>query len=159
MGEGGSGWNHAGISKIKDGRIRVPDPVFEDSKILSAGESVQWSFEKVVNVLIVSNRKLLSDDYKPVDVSKLGDDGDNYRCTVPSQFFADKTEQGDPEASYTVPEDATGENGERRHFMYHSRMMEEGTKSCYLFNDEQFSRRFENSDLWDGSLNQVPQFL
>lgn len=159
MSEGGSNWTHTGISKVKDGRIRVPNPVFEDKDILEPGEPVQWSYEKVLNVLIVSNRKLLDDEYESVATSKLGGDEDNYRCTVPSEFFAGKTQQGNPKASYTVPDGPRVENSERRHFMFHNGMVEGGTKSCYVFNDEQFSRRFENSDLWDGTLDKVPQFL
>lgn len=123
------------------------------------GSPVYFSYDKVVKVLVASNRELEKDEYKDVDFNKLGDESDNYRVTIPSQFFEDKSERGDPNFSRDVPKDAQVTIGERRHFMYHSEMAEGDIRSCYLFSDAEFNKRFDDSDRWDGKLNQVPEFL
>lgn len=152
-------WKHAGISDIDDdGRIRVPDEIFQDQDILSVGSPVHFSYNKVVKILIVSNMELEKDEYETVDFNKLGGENDNFRVTVPSQFFEDKTEQGDPTLSRDVPKKAQVQTGENRHFVYHTGMTEGSIRSCYLLTDEQFDKRFSDSDRWDGTLEQVPKF-
>ena len=152
-------WHHAGISEVKDGRIRIPDKVFNEAGILTPGQPVHWSYEKVVKILIVSNQPLEADEYETVDFRKLGDGSDNYRCTIPNAFFDDKAERGEPAVSPSVPEKARVKEGERRHFMFTSDMAEGMTKSCYVFTDAEFSDRFRDSEIWDGALDQVPQFF
>lgn len=152
-------WRHAGISKVKDRRIRVPDKVFEDAGIVSVGLPVFWSYESVVKVLILSNRELKDEQYETEGFNTLGGEDDNYRCTIPSAFFAEGKARGNPEVSPSVPEEAQVEDGERRHLMYTSEMVRGDTRSCYVFTDQEFSDRFEDSDIWDGTLDQVPKFL
>ena len=159
MSETGMEWRHAGIAEVKDRRIRIPDEVFEDAGIVSVGSPVFWSYESVVKVLILSNRALEDDQYETEGFNTLGDEGDNYRCTIPSVFFAEGKERGNPEVSPSVPEKAQVEDGKRRHFMYTSEMASGATRTCYVFTDQEFSDRFEDSDIWDGALNQVPKFL
>ena len=152
-------WRHAGISEVKDRRIRIPDRIFEDPEIVSVGSPVFWSYETVVKILILSNHELEDDQYETKGHNTLGDVGDNYRCTIPSDFFAEGNARGDPEVSPSVPEKAEAENGERRHFMYTPEMASGDTRSCYVLTDQEFSDRFEDSDIWDGTLDQVPKFL
>ena len=152
-------WWHAGISTVKDNRIRIPNRLFEEESIVTPGRPAFWSYEAVVGIVIVSNRELEDEEYESVDFNKMGGDDDNYRCTIPSGFFEETSEKGNPAASYTVPERARVENGERRHFMYTTEIAEGDIKSCYVLTDQEFNDRFKNSDTWDGTLDQVPQFL
>jgi len=152
-------WNHAGISEVnEDGRIRVPDEIFQEQDILSVGSPVHFSYEKIVKILIVSNRELEKDEYETEDFNKLGGENDNYRVTIPSQFFEGKPQQGEPAITRDVPEKAQIEYGENRHFIYHTGMANGSIRSCYLLTDEQFNKRFSDSDRWDGTLEQVPKF-
>jgi len=153
-------WKHAGISEVNDdGRIRVPDEIFQEQEILSVGSPVHFSYDKVVGILIASNRELEKDGYKTEGFRKLGGDNDNFRVTIPSQYFEDKTEQGDPAVTQEVPEKARVEPGEQRHFVYHTGMAEGSIRSCYLLTDNEFDKRFSDSDRWDGTLDQVPRFI
>lgn len=159
MGDTESEWNHAGISKVVDRRVRIPDEIFEKDKILTTGRPVDWSYEKTVGILIASNQPLEDDDYETVDHTDLGGKTDNYRCTIPSAFFEEGEGRGSPEVAPSVPDEAQVENGERRHFIYSTEMVEGDIRSCYLLTDEQFSKRFEDSDRWGGTLSQVPRFV
>lgn len=159
MDDAGTEWNHAGISEVSDGRVRIPDEIFENDKILSVGRPVEWSYEKSVGILIASNQPLEDDDYKTKDHRDLGGKKDNYRCTIPTAFFEEGEGRGSPEVAPSVPDEAQVENGERRHFIYSTEMAEGDTRSCYVLTDEQFSKRFGDSDRWGGTLSQVPRFV
>jgi hypothetical protein len=158
MSETETEWNHAGISKVKGGRVRIPDEIFKDTEILTVGRPVDWSYEKTVKILIASNQELEDEDYETVSHRDLGGKSDNYRCTIPTDFFEEGEGRGNPDVSPSVPDGAQVENGEDRHFIYSSEMAEGDTRSCYLLTDEQFSKRFEDSDRWGGTLSQVPRF-
>lgn len=157
-------WTHAGIAEVKDNELRLPDKLFqsedEDNEgIVSPGMPVFWSYETTVNILIISNDELKDPDYETMDFTKMGGESDNYRCRIPNAFFEDVQKPGAPEVDSEVPDEALVSNGERRHFMYNKEMAAGDTKSCYVLNDKEFNIRFENSDIWDEKLSQVPKFV
>jgi hypothetical protein len=159
MAESDVNWVHAGISEMKDGRIRIPDRIFDEAEILTPGLPVHWSYEAVVKIVVLSNQPLDDEKYETEAHTTMGDKDDNYRCTVPSEFFRESGARGDPEVKPEVPESAQVREGERRHFMYSIEMAEGNTRSCYVLTDQEFSDRFQDSDIWDGTLDQVPKFL
>jgi len=154
-------WNHAGISGVEEStssyRIRIPDRLFEEEDIVSLGERIYWAYE-TVGIAVISNQELTDGNYEAVDHTDFTD-SDSYRSTVPKKFFEDFKGRGNPTGDTSVPEKAQFELGERRHFLYNQKMSEGDVKSCWLLNDEEFSLRFENSDSWEGDLDQVPKFI
>ena len=157
-------WYHAGISKVKDDNgscvTRIPDRLFKEDEMLIPGNPVYWSFEKVVGILVASNNRLQDEEeYTTVDFRKFQGEENNYTCVIPKRFFDDYQGRGNPHGLQPVPEHARVKLGDRYHFMYSTRMAEGNTRSCYVLNDQQFSDRFENSDIWDGTLDQVPRFI
>jgi hypothetical protein len=154
-------WDHAGISKIKgdDSRyVRIPDRLFREEDILEVGFPVDWYYETTVGILIVSQQRLKKDDYEFSGESRDFREGDSeYSCVVPKAFFEDFEGRSKikPRCAKVVNIPVNG----RLHFMYHDEMAEGSVKSSYVLTDEQFDKRFSDSDRWDGTLSQVPKFF
>lgn len=158
---GDPNWNHAGISEVSEGEsrsVQIPD-LLRSRGILSTGRPVYWSYENVVGVAVVSDSKLEDDEYVSVGYRGLQDASNGYSCTVPARFFGDFKGRGDPEVSKPVPKNARFEPGERVHFMFTDAMAESDPSSCYVLTDDEFDKRFNDSDRWDGRLDEVPQLI
>jgi len=157
-------WIHAGISEIgeEDGsyRVRVPDRVFRDERILKLGRYVNWHYNKVTGILIVTHDYLEKEDYEYTEESTKFTEGDSeFKLTVPKLFFEDG--QGvrgtgvEPEFSQAIEVPREG----FLHFVYNREMSDSETKSCYVLTEEQFDARFADSDHFDGSMQQAPMFF
>lgn len=157
-------FHHAGITEIKkDGgsfRVRIPDRVFREESILKLERPVNWHYNIVSGVLIVTNDFLEKSDYEYTGESTTFTEGNaEYKCTVPKLFF--NTNAGidttgvTPEYADTVQLSSDG----ILHFIYNQGMADGDTQSCYVLTENQFDKRFSNSNDWDGSLDQVPKFF
>lgn len=156
-------WVYIGESRVGDegnNRIGIPDGVFE-AEILSHPEEtdkeirVYWAYETVVGFLILSNRELTEKpDYKPQGSAILGGAKDNFRTTIPGEFFEDYGGPGGP-----VPEHARVQYGETRYFLYRTRMVEGETRSCFLLTKEQLENTISAPEEWAGSFDSIPRFM
>jgi len=149
-------WHYAGSAEVNTStnRIVIPDPVFE-AAILPRGGDAYWAYERVVGFLVVSNAALeKKPEYKPQGSSRIGNEEDRFRATIPKQFFADFDGKGNP-----VPEKARVEYGEQRHFVYRSAMATGDTRSCYLLTRHQLEETIATPDDWAESLDSIPRFM
>lgn len=155
-------WHYAGKQTVNENnRIAIPEPVLE-AGILSAGERAYWSYEKTVGFLIVSNGTLEKQAYKSIASSKIGDESDRYRCTIPKRFFTDYEGRGKGRAQQErdpVPEEARVSYDEPRYFVYRTPMTEGRTRSCYLLTQGQLENTITVPDEWETSLGELPRFL
>lgn len=156
-------WHHAGISDIRDKKgsfaVRIPDRLFRDNDILTLGVPVFWSIHAVIGTVIISDHRLEGDEYEFVKYTKFREGDSEFECTIPKEFFTDFEGRGGPAIQPIIADRVNLELDERLHFMWHDGMEESPTKSCYVFTEAQFLDRFEESDLWDESLSEVPQFI
>jgi hypothetical protein len=167
--EGGKDWFHAGISVVKEKPdnngvkrlVRIPDGIIweEDSQydILEIGEPVHWAYDMASEVLIVSGSRLKNrEDYNPAGYHKLR--VDNKNAKIPEGLFSEPGGKGQHHDAMRAGIDIDPfVIGEQRHFITNSEMASGDTRSCYVLNDVQFSKRFSGE--WDGNLDQVPRFV
>jgi len=156
-------WTVAGVSPIQgdsdDGySIRIPDKLFDgDDTILELDASVNWSYEKNTLAVILSNYQLRDPGYEYIATVDFNLSNQEYDCTVPKEFFAGFEGRGSPKViperfkKIELPEDGD------LVFVYHDGMAEGEVKSCYALTQEQFNRRFSDSDIYS-SLDSAPRF-
>ncbi|MXR52383.1 hypothetical protein GRX03_12310 [Halovenus sp. WSH3] len=157
-------WYHAGISMMKkdgDGRyVRVPDRIFRDEEILRLGHSVDWYFNDASRTLIITHNHLEKEDYEYSGASTRFTEGDSkYGLTVPKPFYDDDAGIEGTSITNDVMEKLDLPKDGFLHFVYHSGMISGTKESCYILTEEQFDKRFSDSDVWDGALDQVPKFF
>jgi len=160
------GWSHAGISLLKlDSRdpesryVRVPNRVFKEEDILLLGHDVDWYVNEVTGVLIITHNRLDREEYEYTGRSTKFSKGDSkYGLTVPSSFYNDQGVDGTDVVPHPIDKIQLTRD-EPLHFIYHEGMATGSKKSCYVLTEEQFDKRFSDSDKWDGSLDQVPKFF
>jgi hypothetical protein len=157
-------WSHAGISKIKedsgDKYVRVPDRVFRDENILELDHTVTWYYNEYSQTLIVSQSRLDKEDYRNTGRSTKFRKGDSkYGLVIPKPFYDNDSGvrgtgvQPEKMRDVILPEEGF------LHFLYHNGMAEGTKKSCYVLTEDQFNKRFSDSDAWDGTLEQTPKFF
>lgn len=161
------GWSHAGISLLKrdssdrESRyVRVPNRVFQEEDILLLGHDVDWYVNEGSGVLIVTHNRLDQEEYEYTGKSTKFSEGDSkYGLTVPKPFY-DENRGIDGTDVVPHPIDKVQlTRDEALHFIYQEGMATGTKKSCYVLTEEQFDKRFSDSDKWDGSLDQVPKFF
>jgi hypothetical protein len=154
-------WNHAGISRIKGEEsryVRIPDRLFRDTDILTLGRPIHWYYEDTIGILVISQQHLDKPEYEYSGESRDFREGDSeYSCGVPKAFFNDFQGKGTPDIEPRAADRINVPKDGRLHFMYHDEMSEGSIKSCYVFTEEQFDKRFSDSDKWS-ELDQVPRF-
>jgi hypothetical protein len=157
-------WSHAGISVMKedDGSryLRVPNRIFRDEDILKLGRSTKWFFNDASRTLIITRNELEKEDYEYSGASTKFTKGDSkYGLTVPKPFYDDDAGiEGTAVTSEAMNKVNLSKDG-FFHFIYHSGMSSGTKKSCYVLTEEQYDKRFSDSDVWDGALDQVPKFF
>jgi len=172
-------WRYLGSNVVKyyDGvrRIEVPERVFEIG-ILDKPEAVEdeasdadtqayWNYDRATGWVILSNAYLENEPnpdpadgdvvgvrYQTqdpfMDVS-VGDDDDQHRITVPSQFFV-SSEGGTGELSDQVTDEVRIQPGEERHFVTADEFLEDDptpTKSCFVLTTSELETLFRNNDV------------
>ena len=157
-------WSHAGISKIKedDGSryVRVPDRVFRDEDILKLDHSVDWYYNEYSQTLIVTHSRLDKEDYQYTGKSTRFIEGDSkYGLVIPKPFYDSESGIGGTSVQSEGTRDVILPEEGFLHFLYHNGMAEGTKKSCYVLTEEQFNKRFSDSDAWDGTLEQTPKFF
>lgn len=164
-------WQHMGISQINQYkrsngrsyyRVRLPDEIIDSTSefqpIAKPGRPVYWSFETVSGTIVISDTELDDKNYEFVNTTDFGGDSNN-RTTVPKEFIEPHPGKGSPQINREVADEIRVEADERLHFMYHSDMRSSSPRSCYALTDNEFQRRFNDSEVWNGSLDQVPKFV
>jgi len=155
-------WTHAGISEIKDKkgskRVRIPDRLFRDEDIVELGKPIYWHYNTEIGVVVISKQELEEDEYEMVEFSKFSEGDSEYLCTIPKKFFKGFEGVGSPKAKPEITRKIELPETGFLHFMYHDGMVEGNIKSCHVLTDTQFSKRFSNSNLWNGKLSEVPRF-
>lgn len=164
MTDEGQFWFHAGISEIGEQNgtryVRIPDRLFRKEDILVPERPVNWHYNVVTGVLIITHDFLEKEDYEYTEESTKFREGDSeYTCTVPKLFFEDnqgvRGTEVEPDITQTIRLPKEG----FLYFMYNRDMRDSKTKSCYVLTEEQYDRRFADSDHFDGSLEQGPMFF
>jgi len=160
-------WFPAGISDLqeKNGslRVRIPDRLFREKDIIEPGKDINWHYNTVTGVLVIVSEKYSfdSDDYdysgEATDFSP-GDNGD-YRCVVPKVFFKEGSGSKGTGIEPEFKDLIQLSSDEYLYFVYNKDMVEGKPKSCYVLTEQQFDKRFSDSDHWDGELDQAPKFI
>ena len=162
---------HAGICEVKEYQrsgniirvIRLPDRILDRKhpdpvSILEPEKPVYWHYEKNVKNVVIADTTLSDSSYKYVTTSDFSS-GNNFRTTIPAAFFNDFEPKDKKSVRSGVPEGAMFRSGELRHFIYNKRMSEGNTRSCYVLTEDEFSKQFSDTGIWDGDLSQVPKFI
>jgi len=156
MVESESGWHFAGYSRVTDaGKINLPERLFNEG-LMYSDRVTYWSFEVGVGFVLISSQPLEKEIYKNQSNSDVGDPP-SYRTNIPKQFFSDYKGRGRGDHEQPVPEKARMEYGERRFFAFRTEMAEGATKSCYVFDQEQFDSTI-GDDSWADPLDEIPRF-
>jgi hypothetical protein len=154
-------WTHAGISKIKgeDSRyVRIPDRLFREESIVELDLPVLWHYEKTVGVLIISRDKLKEKNYEYSGESRKFREGDSeYTVGVPKAFFSDFKGRGEPKIDPRAADKINLVENGWLHFVFHDEMVEGDVESCYILTEDQFDKRFSDSDKL-GEIEEVPRF-
>ncbi|QZY01166.1 hypothetical protein [Halobaculum rubrum] len=176
-------WEYLGDATVSSAhRVTVPQDVF-DREILQhpslppredgTGQA-HWSYDTANGWVIISDRELDQDitiqegnlveggietvRYKSPGrnrYTEVGDEDDNYRVTIPSQFFNDSVED-----LSRVPEAVQVEVKEVRHFVTATEFYSDEptpAKSCYLLTTSQLNTILR--DDYDPSAGDTPQFI
>jgi len=151
-------WHYAGESRVTgQGKIRLPERLFED-EILNPHKVAYWAYEKTQGFVLISNDPLTEKErYKPQDSAPIGNEEEGYLTNIPKVFFEDYKGRGPGPDQSPLPEKAQIEYKELRFFAFREDMADGDTRSCYMFNWEQFENTIGDDD-WAESLDEIPRF-
>lgn len=151
-------WHYAGDGKVTgQGKIRLPERLFEED-ILDPHKVAYWAYEETQGFVLVSNEPLTEKErYKPQDSAPIGDKDQGFLTNIPKVFFEDREGRGRGPDKSPLPVKARVKYKEIRFFAYREAMAEGDTRSCYMFNREQFDNTIGDDD-WAESLDEIPRF-
>lgn len=151
-------WHYAGERKVtSQGKIRLPERLFEEG-ILDPMKVAYWAYEDPQGFVLVSNDPLTEKErYSPQGSESIGDEEQGYLTNIPKVFFSDYKGRGRGPDKSPLPEMARIGYQEVRYFAFREGMAEGDTRSCYIFNQEQFERTIGDDD-WAESLSEIPRF-
>jgi len=151
-------WHYAGENSVTDqGKIRLPERVFEFG-ILDPQKVAYWAYEDTLGFVLISNAPLTEKErYTPQDSSPIGDEDKGFLTNIPKVFFEDYKGRGRGPDKSPLPEKARVGYGEQRFFAFREEMAEGDTRSCYLFNWDQFDNTIGDDD-WAEPLSEIPRF-
>ncbi|MFA1610059.1 hypothetical protein [Halobellus rubicundus] len=154
-------WTVAGISKIKGEEsryVRIPDRLFREESIVKPGFPVLWHYEKTVGVLIISRNELKEENYEYSGESRKFREGDSeYTVGIPKAFFSDFKGRGEPKIDPRAADKINLQKDGWLHFVFHEDMTETDPKTCYVLTEDQFDKRFSDSDQLQ-EIEDVPRF-
>lgn len=152
-----SGWIYVAPVNVQHstGRVEMPDGLF-DAGIVEEEALVNWAYERVTGVVIVSNESLEDEEYHNVGERKIYTNG---YCQVPEPFFPPNHDARTEKIAKSVHEKAYVRRDQRRHFVYQVGMDDGEKRSCYLLTDEELQDRLSGPDDWVGNFESKPQFF
>ncbi|WP_157573589.1 hypothetical protein [Haloplanus natans] len=150
-------WTHAGIAEVQEyngsKQIRIPDRLFREESILELGFDVHWYYHSVTGVVLVTKNHLEEEEYEYVGSTKFSKGDSSYLCVIPAKLFDGYEGRGSPKAQPEISKKVNLPEDGWLHFMYHKGMNNEDKKSAYILTENQYSDRFDDSDL-----SGVPRF-
>lgn len=144
-----SGWIYVAPVNVQHStnRVKLPDSLFETG-IVEPRQKVNWAYERVTGILILSNQELEDPEYNNIAKRKILQN--NY-CTIPDPFFPPGHN------ALSVHEKAYVRRDQQRHYVYQVGMDEGEKRSCYLLTNEELQNRLRED--WVGNFESKPAFF